>query len=186
MVKPKKGKGPEYTYKIRRGAPFSQEDAPTIAGALMELIKANGGGLTAQQVLEAAESPTSVLHRYFDWDDVSAARKYRLNQARQIIRAVQYEVTTGTITINTGAFVRVYNTDQLPGVAPGPAYVPLPTAVAHVDFNEQILSRALQELRSFEARYRTIALSVSEFRPIFEAIGVMEGLVQARQKPKDG
>jgi len=43
--------------------------------------------LTAEAVLEAAKSPTSPLHKRFTWDDSEAARMYRLNEARGIIRS---------------------------------------------------------------------------------------------------
>jgi hypothetical protein len=173
-----------YSYKIRRGAPFKQDDAAAIAAALQQIMEQRGGKITAADVLEAASQEEHPLHKYFEWDDAAAAKHYRLNQARQIIKAVQYEVKTGQITIEIGAFVRIFNTDQLPRAAPGPGYVALPVAVENVDFKEQTLSRALQELRSFQARYRTLSMVVTELKPLIEAIGVTEGLLQQRRAAK--
>lgn len=54
-----------------------------------------GGVLHAEQVIQAAADPTSPLHRFFTWDDTEAARRYRLVQARTLIRvAVVVEPTT--------------------------------------------------------------------------------------------
>lgn len=47
-----------------------------------------GGSVTPAQLLEHARNPNCALHRYFDWDDTTAAEAYRLLQARSVIRAV--------------------------------------------------------------------------------------------------
>jgi len=46
----------------------------------------------SQTILKCAESEDSPLHNYFDWDDTSAAEKYRQNQARQFYRSVKYHI----------------------------------------------------------------------------------------------
>ena len=43
--------------------------------------------VTPEQVLEKAKDESTELHKCFDWDDTSAANKYRLHQARQIIQS---------------------------------------------------------------------------------------------------
>lgn len=172
----------EFKYTIRSGAPFKQEEAPEIAQALMDILAAHGGKLTAHAVVEAAEQEDHPLHQYFEWDDARAAKRYRLQQARQLIKAVQYKVKAGKVEIDTAAFVRIFNADQLPQASPGPGYVPLPVAVEVVDFKEQMLARALQELNSFKARYRTISMTCTELRPILEAIGTMQGLLEERRQ----
>ena len=44
--------------------------------------------VTPESVLEKAKDKKSELHKCFDWDDKSAANKYRLQQARQIIQFI--------------------------------------------------------------------------------------------------
>lgn len=51
------------------------------------------GRLLAQDVVEAARNKASVLHGFFDWDDSSAAEKYRLDQARDLIASVRVDLT---------------------------------------------------------------------------------------------
>lgn len=41
--------------------------------------------LPPSNVVRAAQNPTSVLHHLFEWDDVKAARQWRLEQARRLI-----------------------------------------------------------------------------------------------------
>lgn len=54
-------------------------------------LEAVNNGLTAKDVVEDAEDPTSPLHEFFEWNDARAASEYRLTQARELIR--RYEIT---------------------------------------------------------------------------------------------
>lgn len=56
-------------------------------------IKTKHKRLDQELVLEAARSPRSKLHRFFEWDDTAAANKWRLRQAADLIRSVKIEVT---------------------------------------------------------------------------------------------
>lgn len=47
--------------------------------------------LDAEIVLREASKPSSPLHHRFEWDDTEAARRYRLQQANDLI--VQYQIT---------------------------------------------------------------------------------------------
>lgn len=172
----------EVSYKIRAGAPFKQEDAGPIAAELMRLTRENNGALTAQQVLESAQDPLSPLHQYFEWDAQKAAQRYRLVQARTIIKSVSYSVKTGKVVIDTAAFVRIFNNDELPKANRGPAYIPIPTAIEVVDFQQQVLMRALQELKSFQARYKNLSEVFTGLAPVFRAIGEAELLISAKKK----
>lgn len=57
--------------------------------ALQELAKKNGNELTPKNVVDAARSKESVLHKAFEWDDKVAGDKYRLMQARVLINNVR-------------------------------------------------------------------------------------------------
>lgn len=46
------------------------------------------GRLTPDDVVEEASSPKSPLHQFFEWDNTVAAYKYRLEQARELIKTV--------------------------------------------------------------------------------------------------
>lgn len=54
-------------------------------------IREEYGKLTAQAVITAASEPDHPLHDRFEWDDTAAAAKYRLDQARRLIRVVRIE-----------------------------------------------------------------------------------------------
>lgn len=67
---------------------------------------AHDGRLTPEEVVADAKDPKSPLHSYFDWDDDVAARKYRIAQARTLIRSVRVEVTINDEVLYAPAFTR--------------------------------------------------------------------------------
>ena len=64
------------------------ERQEAIAAELSKIAKANGGVLNPADVVEFAKNPKTELHSHFDWSDTEAAEKWRLHQARNIIRVV--------------------------------------------------------------------------------------------------
>lgn len=52
---------------------------------LKRIAKRNKGILVAEDVVEEARPCDNLLHKYFEWDDTEAARKWRLVQARNLI-----------------------------------------------------------------------------------------------------
>lgn len=67
---------------------------------------AENGRLTPAAVVEDAASEESPLHEYFEWDNSEAARKYRLSQARRLIRSVEVVIVTDSRIVSTVAYVR--------------------------------------------------------------------------------
>ena len=76
----------------------------TIAERLASLMQ--DGVLTPDAVVEDAKSKDSPLHEHFDWSDSVAGAKWRLMQAREIIRSVRIEVRTETKMLKAIAYVR--------------------------------------------------------------------------------
>jgi len=69
------------------------------------------GRLTPLGVLDAAASPDSPLHDEFDWNNDSAAHKYRISQARSLIRSVQVVITTQMHELRAPLYVRDPDSD---------------------------------------------------------------------------
>lgn len=78
----------------------------------LKKIEAADGTLTAKGVLKKAKAKTHELHGQFDWNDTIAGGKWRLEQARRLIRSVVVEVKEGNRTIAAPVWVR--NPDQPP------------------------------------------------------------------------
>lgn len=79
------------TYSYRNGARFSVD--PEVVGSELERIRMEHGDLTASGVVDEARPDDAALHPAFEWTDAVAAERYRLGQARQLIRAVVVQAT---------------------------------------------------------------------------------------------
>jgi hypothetical protein len=79
--KPGKGKG---------GGGFKEpppdKDPERAIAAIDKLVESLGGVVSPRDVVDAAKSEVSPLHPYFEWDDTVAAEKFRLGQARNLLR----------------------------------------------------------------------------------------------------
>ena len=73
---------------------------------LAALYRRNGESITPEAVIDDARDPSSPLHACFEWDDKKAAHQHRLDQARELIRAVPVHVQYEEITIRAPKYVR--------------------------------------------------------------------------------
>lgn len=82
--------------------------------AVQELrsIENRAGRLTPEQVVNAASDESSALHACFTWDDSEAAAKWRLDEAREIIRSVRIETVIEERTIRSVGYVHDPKQDQ--------------------------------------------------------------------------
>lgn len=65
-------------------------DATDTYHALEKIRAENGGKLETQEVVNEARKGNPALHDKFTWDDSIAGEKWRLQEARELIRAVVY------------------------------------------------------------------------------------------------
>lgn len=75
-----------------------------VAKRLRELERE--GRLRPADVVDAARPADSPLHSHFEWDDGAAAERYRLNQARTLIRSITINVTVREMPVSVVAYVR--------------------------------------------------------------------------------
>jgi len=64
------------------------------------------GRLKARDVVEDARDPDSPLHDCFEWDDSRAAERFRIVQARRLIRTVEYVKLGSKLLVPSVAYVR--------------------------------------------------------------------------------
>lgn len=128
------------------------------------MARANSGLLKPETVLEAARPPTSPLHSRFDWDDTEAAEKYRLWQARQLIRTC-VEYIPG-VAAPMEIFVSLSG-DRYDGRG----YRITTEVVRDEDLRAQMLEDALAELDVFRIKYRRLR----ELAAVFSAIRRVSG-----------
>lgn len=123
--------------------------------ALCKLDKS--GLLRPDAVVRAARNPKSALHEYFEWDDSIAAEKWRLEQARQLIRIVV------DVIVPNEPPTRIYVSEAAARVTDGGGYVPFVSILSDEDRWRAYLQQALTEIDSLRRRYERI----KELRPIW-------------------
>lgn len=149
--------------------------SPQKAGEEIDRLLAKyGQSLKAEQVLEEARSKKSPIHNAFDWNDTTAARAYRLEQARRLLRSVRVVIITPKGSEIT---TRVTVTTEDPEES-GRVYSATEYAMSSEKMRNSILRQALAELKAFRHKYATL----SELASLFKQIDVLsEKLI-----PKNG
>lgn len=115
--------------------------------------------VTPEQVLEKAKDENTELHKCFDWDDTSAANKYRLYQARTLIQS----------------FVLVREDEEKPKIrayqitTETAVYQPTRLFLQQPDEYKALLERAKGELKAFRQKYKQL----QELSEIFEEIDAL-------------
>ncbi len=127
----------------------------------LELIrKSHDGILRAEDVVEYATNPRSLLHDRFVWDDSEAAKQYRLEQARQLIRV--------SVVMLPGASepVRAFISLKSDREESGGGYRSLPEVVNNGQLREQMLADARADAEVFRRKYDKL----QEIQPIITAM----------------
>jgi hypothetical protein len=123
---------------------------PEVIEELERITKANGGVLKAEDVVDTARSKKSPLHEYFDWEDGEAAQKWRLHQARQLIRVTVRVITPAKPPVRVFVSLRADREDD------GGGYRFLTAVLSDSERRNQLLTDALAELKTFEVKYREL------------------------------
>jgi hypothetical protein len=72
-----------FQYAWKEGSRFTA-NAEMVASE----IESIGDGATPEQIVAKAQNKRTALHQCFDWDDDEAAKKWRLQQARQVVNSI--------------------------------------------------------------------------------------------------
>lgn len=139
------------TWKVKG---FFKADAETV----YKEITALGDSFSPEQIVEAAREESTELHKCFTWDDTVAAESWRRHQARMLV--AQLVVKTETADKEPVA-VRV-----IASTATRNEYKPVVKLIEAEQGYADLLVRAINELKAFQQKYKTI----TELREIFAAI----------------
>lgn len=133
-------------------------DAQKVADEILSI----GSSATTAQILDKARDEQTELHKCFDWDDAEAAEKWRLQQARHIVCNLVIKEKSDTPRPEVRVF---FKTDADNG------YKPTVLIMQDKDEYRKLLDRALAELTSFRAKYKTLV----ELDGVFDAIDKVAG-----------
>ena len=123
-------------------------DPQAIGEALAALAVSAGGELTPKAVVEGAKAADSILHRHFDWDDAVAADKWRVEQARDLIRCIRIE-DIGSGAEPERAFLSIADKE-------GVSYRTVQEIRSSPDLQSRLLAAAERDLEAFTSRYRAL------------------------------
>ncbi len=141
------------------------------ATALQSMAKARGGIVSPQEVLEEARKENSPLHSCFTWDNSVAGERYRLAQARVLLRVTVQYLPANKDRSPTRVFVSLTPDRSRDG-----GYRVLADVLDDARLRDVMLADALNELGSFERKYKKL----SELAGVFKAIRKVPG----SHKPK--
>ena len=118
--------------------------------------------VTAENVVELARNPDSVLHDDFEWDDTIAGEEWRKHQARVMICNLVVEIEEAEE--KEPEILRLYYTTD-----DTKEYKPLNVYIEKEDEYKKLLSMAKKELDSFRKKYRIL----KELKEIFALIDTL-------------
>lgn len=149
------------TYGWKQGLGFFHGD-PQKCGEEIAEICGEVDSATPQDVLEKARDESTELHKCFEWDDTKAAEKYRIEQARQILRFIIVKPTQEEVEEQKQKyeFRGFYKTSNDEG------YKPIQRIVVNKDEHALLLERAYAELHAFKVKYACL----QELEEIFALI----------------
>jgi len=127
------------------------------------LVEQHGGIVLPAQVVEFARDENTALHEYFDWDDSEAAKQWRLEQARRVIRLSVTVIQSDNAPIR--ALVSLTSDRKAGG-----GYRALADILDDESPREQMERDALAELRVFRRKYERLVL----LQPIWVAVDELE------------
>ena len=144
------------TWKTGFGSLF-KADAQLVAEEIMGI----GQTATPKQIVEVAKNEDTELHKCFDWDNDVAAEKWRLEQARQVVRTLVIKREDPKEGEEHKPEIRFFHqTDNREG------YKSVEFIVRNDDEYKKLLDQAYAELRAFKAKYHNL----SELQEILDLI----------------
>lgn len=159
-------------YAAIQGSRLSDEQAE-IYGLYLESLQEQAGALTPELLVQVANDPKNPLHAYFEWDEQRAAHRYRVEQARHLLRSIrvvdrplssgddwQHSQTRAfhnvSVTTQDDKFIRVYlSTDKI---------------LESEQLTTQVLTRMKKDLLTFTKRYESFLKTVEDFQLLSAAI----------------
>jgi len=136
-----------------------------VAGTIFDQISKERGGLRPEYVVDASIPEDAPMHNCFEWDDQIAGKKYRIEQARTLIRCLVIVTEKKDEEQNiTRSFVNIRKPDG------EKTWLPVKDVMSDRALREQYITRAYKELKEWQERYN----SIKEFSEICQIIKFMD------------
>lgn len=134
-------------WKIKGLYPVSADDAVDVINGCQD----ESGYISAKAVVDASRSERAILHPCFEWNDGTAAEKWREQQARVMIKnLVVVEVKDDRRCEVSKAFVHVISDSENRG------YKQTEIAICDANDREYVLESAKRKLAAFQEKYNQL------------------------------
>lgn len=117
---------------------------------LLALVEKNEEITPAEVLAYAKKHPKSELHSQFVWDDATAGARYRLDQARYLLRRVKVTITSVN---DSDKQIRVRAFSHVPSAGAG-VYRPTANVLKHNA--DELLQQALADLNALRRKYESL------------------------------
>ena len=131
-----------------------------VVGRIIEKLHDEHEGITPELLVAEAQKKRSPIHKLFEWDQKTAAHKWRVQQARNILNHIEVVIERGD---EAPLVVRAFHSVEY---EEGRCYTTINAARKNEDLWEQIKDEALRQVKTWQETYRAI----SEFETIHSAI----------------
>ena len=128
-------------FKAGKGSTFNDERAQIYGEYLWKIREENGDFLTPEMVVEKAKGKISPIHEFFEWDNSTAAEKYRIWQARYLLGRIEIIIKSDEGDDQVRAFLNISVKSADDGGERG--YVTLTDVQENSDYLEIVLENAL-------------------------------------------
>jgi tRNA A37 N6-isopentenylltransferase MiaA len=138
--------------EIRRKKGSRVSVAPELVHGELERIR-NGGALRLEDIVAESEPADAVLHDEFTWENPEAAHKWRLYEARQIVKSVEI------VPAKTGKPVRAYEATFTTATQEAPAervFRTIDDVLADPTSRDELLGQCIRDLLALKRRYGAI------------------------------
>ncbi len=111
-------------------------------GNELEHIKAREGELTPKNILRNATSPRNPLHKWFDWKDDDAAKRWRHQQAIHLVSLV------AEVIVIEGKRTKQRSFFGIKGGRSGVSYVTIDEVRSNKNYREKLISDVIKHLEN--------------------------------------
>lgn len=160
----------------------NSKQAQQVGEELERLSKSLRGHLTPRDVLDAAKAKQSPLHDIFEWDDSTAAERFRIFQARNLIRLIRIDIELPNPRTKV---IEVYNFPahaSLPTKDGGRAYVSQSKFKTNDDMIAILANETLEQLSRLTKRldaFKALSKAAPHLR---RAMTVLDKIVKGKRK----
>jgi len=153
-------------YYVRKHYSIPLSKVQIYGDFLEKLSDKSGGRISPEVVLNAAIPKNSPIHDFFEWDDNIAARQWRLQQSRYLIRSIEVEIIRKGKSIIERKFFNVNDIED----GRERLYIDVDVMEGNPEFRKQIIEMALREIKYWTEKYK----NYKELNEIFKAIDDVE------------